>query len=138
MIIEITGVKRDASHPPGTVDPLVPYPQEICLPRGEQLVINLTVKAQDYSLVDIGSGQIVLEVRARRGDAQPLAKAVAALVVAASGTATITVTSTDTLPLSEQFQYIYDVQWTDGNGSRWQLVPVSRLLIAGIVGRPGE
>lgn len=135
MIVEITGVQRNAAHPPGTVEPLVPYPQEICLPRGEQLVIKLTVQGQDYQPVDISAGSIVLVCRARRLDEDAEFKATASIDNGPSGLATITVPGSETIALSEQFGYLYDVQWTDGNSVGWQLVPASRLRIEGIVGR---
>jgi hypothetical protein len=139
MRLAIIGVVRDGSLPAGTITPKAPFGQPIELPRGEDLVIDLTVVKANHQPADITLGAIKLGLRKFRGDPVDIDAVAATLVgVGTLGTATITVPSSTTLPLIEQFDYLYDIQWTDGGSKRWQLVPVSALRILGIVNRPAD
>jgi hypothetical protein len=137
MILPIIGVVRDLSPPPPNIAPTHPVRQRIDLPRGEDLVIKLTVVRESGAAIDISGGTIKLGVRKFRHDTDDVF-AVAATGATVGGLADIVIASAMTLNLVENFDYVYDVQWTDGAGKRWQLVPASPLRIVPIVNRPGE
>lgn len=138
MLIGITGVVRNGAVPPGTIEPRVPFPQLLEVPRGEDVIIKLTVIGQDGLAVDISAGAIKFGLRRYRGDEAPMFVVPATVTNGPGGLADIVVPSAGTLVLSERFAYLWDIQWTDGASKRWQLVSVSRYLVSGIVVRPTE
>jgi hypothetical protein len=140
MILELTGILRDASAP-ASGEQGEPERQDVSVPRAEDVTIRLTVLRQNGQPADlsgIGSGTVKLVCRKFPADTLPAFVVTAAATDAAVGEFDIVVASAATLPLIEHFDYAYDVELTDQDGDRWQLLPVSRWRVEQIVARPGE
>lgn len=138
MIVALTGVLVDASVPAGG-EQEEPYRQDLEVPRGEDVEIQLSVIDQAGAPADLsGLDSIKLVLRKFPPDDEATFIAEAEEVDAAAGTFTIAVTSAQTIDLIEHFAYAFDVELIDGVGLRWQLLPVSQWRVSEIVARPGE
>jgi hypothetical protein len=138
MIVTLSGVMVDGTVPLSGTDPSVPMVQNISWPEAEDGVIKVIVVNSAGAPVDISTGdEILLTVRRRISDAAPLVEIEGDLDAedAEDGVATFTLEPTDTqdAPLAT---YVYDVQFVDQEGLRWQVVPASAFRITAIVGRP--
>ena len=138
MILELTGVLRDATKPAGTLEQQVPERAPLVWPRGEDGTLRLTVRKQDGTVANLGGGTIVFAVRKYPTDAAPVVSRQGTLVDAVAGRADIPLVQADTLNLKEEVRYRYDVQYIDGTGKRWQVIPESNFEIAPIIALPGE
>jgi hypothetical protein len=140
MIIALTGVLQDASVTEGA-EQLEPERHDVSVPRAEDVTIRLTVLRQNGEPADLsglGGGTIKLVCRKFPADASPAFVVTAAATDAAAGKFDLVVASADTLELLEHFDYAFDIELTDQDGDRWQLLPVSHWHVEQIVARPGE
>lgn len=137
MILELTGVLADASHPAPTVQPKEPTRQDIRLPRGEPLTIKLTVLKQDHSPYDLSTATVRLGVRQFLDDPAAAITKQATITDFPGGLADIVVAAVDTQSLLQNCDYFFDVQLTDGS-LRYQIVPVSTFRILATVNQPAD
>jgi hypothetical protein len=115
----------------------VPTVQPISIPRGEDTTLKLSVKKQDGTAQNL-TGTLKLGIRKFRHSTSAELTKTGTITSPAGGLVEFTLTSAELIGLVEHFEYLWDVQWTDGAAKRWQLVLASPLLVLPIVHRPGE
>lgn len=139
MIVDVTGVMADGSVPDAEIAPLAPYRQDLAIPRGEDCVVRMAVFTAKREAADLGTPQSLrLGLRQFSDDTDPIFAVDGESEDFESGIVTFTIPGASTLDLAELVRYVYDVQFVDEDGARWQLVPPSKWLAGAIVVRPGE
>ena len=134
MRATLTGVvNQDASRPPGTRPLAQAGPQEIRLPRGGTLTVDLSVLTADGGPQDLTGWTTILQVKRFAND-DPADIAKTATVVGL-GLARFAVVPADTRRL-EPGRYVYDVWTTDPAANRYQVVPVGVLVLLPTVTLP--
>ncbi len=138
-IIELTGVHRDGTKPSGTVAQKVPFRQDIEIPRGQDLEIQVTVVGQNGTAINLTGQSLKLGLRRRPEDAAlaiPIQTSVD--LDQANGKHKIVITSSETQALVEGAVYRYGIQLVDAAGLRSQIVPPSLATIKRTIAKPGE
>jgi hypothetical protein len=136
MIVKITAVLRDASTPTDGQAPAAPYAQALALPLAEDGTILIKLIRCDRTPVAL-VGRLLLTVRTRASDYQPVLVREATVLNVDAGEAGFAILAADTIGQSFG-RYHYDVFYIDELGLRWQVVPASPLEIKETIGRPGE
>lgn len=138
MILELTGVRRDATVPAGTIPQKVPVRQDIVWPRGEDGTLQIACFDQDGTAVDLTGGALVFGMREFPYDLAALISRQATVAAPLSGLATVDIVRADTISLNDETVYFWDLQFTDASGKRWQFIPESAFQIASIYAQPGD
>lgn len=133
MVINLFGVLADGSEPAGSIAPAEPTVQHIRWPRAESGVINLLVFKADRTVADLTAGSISFVARRHYHDEEPSIEIDATLTDAANGVAEVAIAIDDTNDLIVD-TYRYDIQYTDVDGVRWQIIPASDFEILEIIG----
>lgn len=137
MILSLVGVLEDGSLPPGTVPPLEPKRQDVAVPRGEDVVVELQVVKRDGQAANLaGMGSVTLTCRRYRDDVVAAFTAAGVGVDLGAGRLDITVASAATVGLVEQLEYFFEIDLVDANGLAWQLLRVSRWKVERIMAEP--
>lgn len=136
MVTRVTGVLRDGSSPSSGQAPAAPFAQSISWPRGEDgtILIGVTnVRRLPVSL----EGRLVLTVRRRSTDYEPMIVREATMLDPTNGQAAFAILAGDT----SYFAFgrcTYDIWYEEDVGLREQVVPTSLWDLREAVGRPGE
>lgn len=141
MILELDGVQRDASDPPIGTPRILPEAQPLIWPRGEDGILRLAVLTEDTAPCDLSAIQnVVFAVRRYSAEANAVVALIsrqATVTDAVAGLCEFDITQADTIGMLDKVSYFYDIQLTDADGRRWQLIPESEFKIDPIYARPG-
>lgn len=137
MIFALLCVLEDGSEPPGTVPPLEPKRQDVAVPRGEDVTIEVTVVGRDGHAANLaGMRSLTLTCRRYKDDEVAAFTATSTDVDLGAGRVDIAVPSAATIGLEEQLDYYFEIDFVDANGLAWQLLRVSRWKVERIMARP--
>lgn len=135
MLTRLHGVVRTASKL-STRAGVVAGAQALTVPLGASLALEIDLVRADGTSVALAGGTLDLVVKAhsdaRTGVAIGFA-AVATLLTPHLGL--FTITPAQTAALRPQ-RYVYDVWWTDAQGSRWQVIELSAFILVPAAARP--
>lgn len=113
----------------------VPTQQNLALPTGEDIQVQVTVKGSNGSAINITGYSGTLTLKTQVGQ-QPIFSQTfpATLTTPASGVMTFTLPGTTTKTLQATFSYQFDVFTTNVSAQRDQVVPNSFIQFTAAVG----
>ncbi len=138
MILDIPAVMRDGTVPAGTIAPAVPTAFPIVWPRGEDGTLRLTVTGRDHAPIDLTGASVTFGVRRYPNDEEPQISRHGTIIDEETGRVDVVLVQGDTLGLDDDHEYFYDVQLTDVDGNRWQIVPPSAFRVGGVYAHPED
>jgi hypothetical protein len=137
LIRQVAGVLMDGSIFDGIGEEQTRQPQHIEWPRTDTGYFEVAITRQNFQAADLTGGSVVMALKKRLSRALLWEKD-AEITDASGGTARFTVSEGDVDALADRQIYIYDIHYVDASAQRWQVIPVSRFVVAPVVVQEDE